>query len=78
MIEDRKKKFPTHSNIETLKLEVPRYRLRCHALVELNGFSNFDLHGRVFFTKLSPVTLRKRTFSYGLRFLKNLIKEVLL
>ena len=30
-----------------------------------------------FFTKLSPVTLRKRTFSYGSRFLKNLIKEVL-
>ena len=31
----------------------------------------------VFFTKLSPLTLRKRTFSYGSRFLKNLSKEVL-
>ena len=30
-----------------------------------------------FFTKLSPVTLRKRTFAYGSRFLKNFSKELL-
>ena len=30
-----------------------------------------------FFTKLSPLTLRKRTLSYGSRLLKNLSQEVL-
>ena len=29
-----------------------------------------------FFTKLSPLTLRTRTFSYGSKFVKNLSKEV--
>ena len=71
------KKFQTPSNIEPFKLEVPRYRLRCHTLVELNGFGKLKLYGWVFFTKLSLVSLRKRTVSYGSKFLKNLIKEVL-
>ena len=64
MIKDRKK-IQSQSNIKTLKLEVPRYRLQCHSLVELNGFDKFEVHGQVFFTKLSPVTLRKDTFSHG-------------
>ena len=45
VIEDRKKIFQTQSNIKTFKLEVPRYRLRCHTLVELNGFDKFELLG---------------------------------
>ena len=56
------------------------YRLRCHTQIEFNGCDKFELYGRVFcffFTKLSPVTLRKRNFFYDSRFLKNLNKEVL-
>ena len=41
------------------------------ALINLSYVAEF------FFTKLTPVTLRERNFSYGLRFLKNLSKEVL-
>ena len=65
--------------MEAFKLEVPRYRLQCHAQVELNGFDKFSYIAELFFffTKLSPVTLRKRTFCYGLRLLKNLSKKVL-
>ena len=44
VIEDRKKN-QTQSNIETFKLEAPRYSLRCHTLVELNGSDIFELHG---------------------------------
>ena len=44
------------------------------ALVNLSYMAEFFFF---FFTKLSPVTLRKRTFSNGSRFLKNLSKEVL-
>ena len=46
VIKDRKKNFfQTQSNIKTFKLEVPRYRLRCHTQVEHNGFDKFELHG---------------------------------
>ena len=41
------------------------------ALINLSYMAEF------FFTKLAPVTLRKHTFCYGSRFLKNLSKEVL-
>ena len=37
---------------------------------------NLSYKVEFFFTKLSPVTLRKPTFSYGSRFSKNLSKEV--
>ena len=77
VIENRKIFFQTQSNIETFKLEVFKYRLRYHALFELHGFDNFELHGWIFFRKLSPVTLSKRTFSYGSKFLKNLSREIL-
>ena len=43
------------------------------ALINLSYMAEFV----VFFTKLSPATLRQRIFSYGSRFLKNLSKEVL-
>ena len=41
------------------------------ALINLSYLAEF------FFVKLSPVMLRKRAFSYGSRFLKNLSKEIL-
>ena len=41
------------------------------ALINLSYMTEF------FFTKVSPATLKKRTFSSGSRFLKNLSKEVL-
>ena len=39
---------------------------------------NLSYMAELCFTKLSPVTLRKSTFPYGSRFLKNLSKEVLM
>ena len=41
------------------------------ALINLSCMAEF------FFLKLSPATLRKRSFSYGSRFLKNFGMEVL-
>ena len=45
VIENREKKIQTHSNIETFKLEVRKYRLLCDTQVKLNGFNQFELHG---------------------------------
>ena len=77
MIEDRKNFFQTQSNIKTFKLEVLGYRLRCHALVELNDFDNFELHWLNFFYETSTCDVEKAYFFYGSRFLKNLSKEAL-
>ena len=44
VIKKKEKNFQTQSNIETSKLEAPKYHLRCHTLVELNGFDKLELH----------------------------------
>ena len=80
MIEDREKEvlFQTQSNIETFKLEV--LDIACVAILKLSlmALINLSYMAEFFFTKLSSLTLRKRTFSYASRFLKNLSKEVLM